>query len=137
VTFNFCPFRPPDWASLPNAAESFKFSQQTCEKVLDVVEPPAIVCNGINVAGELDLIPQARGRVIEGPVSRPIGWKTPVGVQPARASPFAGGGSKTPHGGAVSAPRTQRQRASVKLQRPSSRLSRIRIGTPKRVNDDS
>lgn len=79
LTFNFCPFRSPDWDSLPNAAESLKFSQQTCENVLDIVEPPAIVCNGMNVAGELDRILQARGRVIEGPVSRPIGWKTPAG----------------------------------------------------------
>jgi hypothetical protein len=74
LTFNFCPFRSPDWASLPNAAESLRFSQRTCERVLDIVEPPAIVCNGTNVAVELDRILRVRGRVIEGPVSRPIAW---------------------------------------------------------------
>jgi hypothetical protein len=76
LTFNFCPFRSPNWESLPNRDESLEFSQQVCATVLEFVEPRAIVCNGMEVAGELDRILQARGRLIEGPEFRPIGWGT-------------------------------------------------------------
>jgi hypothetical protein len=74
LTFNFCPFRSPDVKRLHNKAESMKFSQSMCARVLDVVEPPVIVCNGKDVAKRLDPVLRARGTVTEASVSYPTGW---------------------------------------------------------------
>jgi hypothetical protein len=76
LTLNLCPFRSPGWERLPRRAESIEFSKRLWSSILDIVEPPVIVCNGKVVLENLELVFLARRAALRRRESRPIAWGT-------------------------------------------------------------
>jgi hypothetical protein len=76
LTLNFCPFRSPKWAQLPRKAESIAFSQRMWCEILDIVEPPAIVCCSLVAFENLEVVLRKRGAMLRRRESRPTGWGT-------------------------------------------------------------
>jgi hypothetical protein len=77
LALNFCPFRSPDWKQLVNPKESIEFSQRMWARVLEIVEPPVIVCLGGEPMHYLDPVLRAGGAALTGPEQRDsVGWGT-------------------------------------------------------------
>jgi hypothetical protein len=75
LAVNFCPFRSPSWESLPSRPESVAFSRQLWTKILEFVNPAAVICLGQLPATELGTVLSTRARLIDGPEIGPVGWR--------------------------------------------------------------
>jgi hypothetical protein len=77
LALNFCPFRSRAWKLLVKPKESIEFSKRMWARVLEIVEPPVIVCLGGEPMYYLDPVLRARGAVPAGPEERhSVGWGT-------------------------------------------------------------
>jgi hypothetical protein len=75
LAVNFCPFRSPTWEMLARRVESVAFSRELWQRVLQVVEPRAIVCLGEMAMRHLGEVLVAHGARRAAPLElRPTGW---------------------------------------------------------------
>ena len=74
LSANFCPFRSPSWAALPNRKGSVEFSEHLWARIFQVVAPPAILCLTELPARHFSTVLQRLGWTEIGVESAPVGW---------------------------------------------------------------
>ena len=73
-TLNFCPYRSPSWALLPNKAQAISTSMRLWELILREVTPSLILCNGIQTGEMMSRALASAGYRSVNEDNRPVGW---------------------------------------------------------------
>jgi len=75
LAVNFCPFRSPSWERLVNRAQSVAFSVELWSAMLDILEPPVVICLGETATRHLAAAMESQGwRQRQAPEVRPVHW---------------------------------------------------------------